>query len=70
MRGASPDCCLPDDDGKISRMLGISRYQWSRIKDEVMAFWTLEPVDKSVDNLCISVDNLCISVWRQKEFDT
>ena len=62
----SPDCCLPDDDGKLARMLGISRYQWSRIKPEVMAFWTLEPVDKSVDNLCISVDNLCISVWRQK----
>lgn len=34
-------CCLPDDDKRLSRMLGISAGKWSKLKPTVMAFWTL-----------------------------
>lgn len=34
-------CSLPDDDGCIARMLGISALQWRKLKPAVMAFWVL-----------------------------
>lgn len=37
----SPDCRLPDDDKKLARFARCTTRQWSKIKDEVMAFWTL-----------------------------
>jgi Uncharacterized protein conserved in bacteria len=38
----APDCCLPDDDRRLARMLGISSQRWTKIKPAVMDFWTLE----------------------------
>ena len=35
-------CCLPDDDKRLARMLGISAGKWDKLKPTVMAFWTLE----------------------------
>jgi uncharacterized protein YdaU (DUF1376 family) len=37
----SPDCRLPDDDGKLARWARVDPRTWRRIKAEVMAFWTL-----------------------------
>lgn len=37
----SPDCTLPDDDGRLARMLGLTAGKWRRLKPAVMAFWTL-----------------------------
>lgn len=38
----SPKCCLPDDDVKIARMLGLTPKKWAALKPNVMAFWSLE----------------------------
>ncbi|NBJ13321.1 YdaU family protein [Microvirga arsenatis] len=38
----SPDCGLPDDDMKLSRMLGVTPKKWASLKAAVMAFWRLE----------------------------
>lgn len=35
-------CCLPDDDKRLARMLGISLGKWEKLKPTVMDFWTLE----------------------------
>ncbi|MDO9428421.1 MAG: DUF1376 domain-containing protein [Methylobacterium sp.] len=37
----SPGCCLPDDDARLARMLGISLKRWASLKPSVMALWTL-----------------------------
>jgi uncharacterized protein YdaU (DUF1376 family) len=37
----SPDCALPDDDVRLSRMLGITAKRWAKLKPSIMAFWTL-----------------------------
>lgn len=36
-----PDCALPNDDTRISRMLGITAGRWIKLKPTVMGFWTL-----------------------------
>jgi uncharacterized protein YdaU (DUF1376 family) len=36
------DCSLPDDDARLSRMLGITGRKWSKIKPTVMGFWTVK----------------------------
>ena len=38
----SPGCCLPDDDARLARMLGISLKRWATVRPAVMALWTLE----------------------------
>ncbi|KQP53054.1 YdaU family protein [Methylobacterium sp. Leaf106] len=38
----SPDCRLPDDDARITRMLGLTAKRWSSLKPAVMAFWSLD----------------------------
>ena len=38
----SPKCCLPDDDARLARMLGLTPKKWAGLKPNVMAFWTLE----------------------------
>lgn len=35
-------CCLPDDDARLARMLGITGARWRKLKPTVMAFWELE----------------------------
>ena len=35
----SPGCCLPDDDARLARMLGISLKRWTTLKPAVMALW-------------------------------
>ena len=35
-------CCLPDDDNRIARMLGVSASKWAKLKPTVMDFWDLE----------------------------
>ncbi len=35
-------CCLPDDDSRLSRMLGVTAAKWKKLKPVVMAFWTME----------------------------
>lgn len=35
-------CCLPDDDARLARMLGVTAARWRKLKPVVMAFWTLE----------------------------
>jgi uncharacterized protein YdaU (DUF1376 family) len=35
-------CCLPDDDSRLARMLGVTVAKWRKIKPTVMAFWKLE----------------------------
>lgn len=37
----SPQCALPDDDKRLSMMLGVTPKKWARLKPVVMAFWTL-----------------------------
>ena len=37
----SPGCCLPDDDAKFARMLGITGKRWASLKPAVMALWTV-----------------------------
>ena len=34
-------CCLPDDDARLARMLGITAAKWRNLKPAVMAFWSL-----------------------------
>lgn len=36
----SPSCSLPDDDKRLSQMLGITPKKWAAIKPTVMAFWS------------------------------
>lgn len=36
----SPDCTLPKDDKRLSRMAKCTPRQWSKIKAVVLAFWT------------------------------
>jgi uncharacterized protein YdaU (DUF1376 family) len=36
----SPNCALPDDDKRLSQMLGITPKKWAVLKPTVMAFWT------------------------------
>lgn len=38
----SPGCCLPDDDTRLARMLGISLKRWVTLKASVMALWSLK----------------------------
>ncbi|MEM8626241.1 MAG: DUF1376 domain-containing protein [Pseudomonadota bacterium] len=38
----SPSCSLPNDDKKLARMARVSPARWGKIRDEVMAFWTLD----------------------------
>lgn len=35
-------CCLPDDDSRLARMLGVTAARWRKLKPTVMAFWTLD----------------------------
>jgi uncharacterized protein YdaU (DUF1376 family) len=35
-------CCLPDDDARLARMLGIPAAKWRKLKPTIMGFWTLE----------------------------
>ncbi len=35
-------CCLPDDDARLARMLGVTAAKWRKLKPSVMAFWTLQ----------------------------
>lgn len=35
-------CCLPDDDARLARMLGVTAAKWRKLKPVIMAFWTLE----------------------------
>ena len=35
-------CCLPDDDTRLARILGVTAAKWKKLKPSVMAFWTLE----------------------------
>jgi uncharacterized protein YdaU (DUF1376 family) len=37
----SPNCALPNDDKRISQMLGITAKKWSSLKPAVLGFWTL-----------------------------
>ena len=37
----SPGCCLPDDDVRLSRMLGTTPKRWAALKPIVLANWTL-----------------------------
>jgi uncharacterized protein YdaU (DUF1376 family) len=41
-RGTSglPQCWIPDDDGKLARITGMSAVQWGRAKGEVLALFT------------------------------
>ncbi len=36
-----PNCALPDDEKRISQMLGVTPKKWATIRDSVMAFWSL-----------------------------
>jgi uncharacterized protein YdaU (DUF1376 family) len=36
------DCCLPNDDGRIARILGVSPAKWRKLKPSIMPFWSLE----------------------------
>jgi uncharacterized protein YdaU (DUF1376 family) len=36
----SPNCALPDDDKRLSQMLGITGKKWAALKPTVMSFWT------------------------------
>lgn len=36
------NCCLPDDDARLARMIGVTAPKWKKLKPVVMAFWTLE----------------------------
>lgn len=38
----SGDCSLPDDDKRISQMLGVTVAKWRKLKPTVMAFWSLD----------------------------
>jgi len=38
----SPGCCLPDDDKRLSIMLGVTLKVWLRLKPVIMEFWKLE----------------------------
>lgn len=35
-------CCLPDDDTRLARMLGVPAAKWRKLKPVVMAFWELD----------------------------
>ncbi|AWI90560.1 hypothetical protein C0214_21425 [Methylobacterium sp. DM1] len=35
----SPGCCLPDDDARLARMLGLTAKRWAALKPSVMALW-------------------------------
>lgn len=35
----SPGCCLPDDDARLARMLGLTVKRWAALKPGVMALW-------------------------------
>jgi uncharacterized protein YdaU (DUF1376 family) len=35
----SPGCCLPDDDARLARMLGLTAKRWAALKPNVMALW-------------------------------
>lgn len=37
----SPSCSLPDDDKRLSRMVGMSPKKWSVMKPSIMCFWKL-----------------------------
>lgn len=37
----SPGRRLPDDDGKLATMLGVTPRKWARLKPIVMCFWHL-----------------------------
>lgn len=32
-------CCLPDDDVRLARMLGVTKGKWAKLKPTVMSFW-------------------------------
>lgn len=34
-------CCLPNDDARLARMLGVTAGRWRKLKPIVMAFWDL-----------------------------
>lgn len=38
----SGSCSLPDDDGRLARILGITLGQWKKLRCAVMAFWELQ----------------------------
>jgi uncharacterized protein YdaU (DUF1376 family) len=38
----SKSCCLPNDDRRLARILGITPARWGGMRDVVMAFWVLE----------------------------
>lgn len=47
----SPGCCLPDDDSRLARMLGITPKRWASLKPAVMALWTLNDGDWTNDQV-------------------
>lgn len=38
----SPDCRLPDDDKRISIMVGLTEKKWKAMRPVIVAFWTVE----------------------------
>ncbi|MCJ2031307.1 DUF1376 domain-containing protein [Methylobacterium sp. J-043] len=37
----SPGCCLPNNDARLARMLGLTAKRWASLKPGVMALWQL-----------------------------
>lgn len=37
----SPDCCLPDDDKRLSIMVGMTEKKWRDVRPVISAFWTI-----------------------------
>ena len=38
----TPECSLPNDDKRLALMVGLTPGKWSKIKQTILSFWTLE----------------------------
>ena len=64
-----PSCSLPDNDALLARLACMSDVEWSAVKENVLAFWTLNSRSKTWQQKRLMKEHEYLQDKRQKNKD-
>jgi uncharacterized protein YdaU (DUF1376 family) len=64
------DCCLPDDDALLARLVGVDAEKWAELKPVVLGFWKHDGRTKKYTQRRLQVERRKVADKREKARDS
>ena len=64
------DCCLPDDDALLARLVGVDAEKWAELKPVVLGFWKHDGRTKKYTQRRLQVERRKVADKKEKARDS